>query len=293
MAPPGEPAFNLRPGNFCPVPGTSGGRLAAMRQGRGAPRSSSPASRANRRPGDGRRLKLLLAVAVAVLTTLAATPAFAAAPPGPPIQGQVFCSTAGCNTQCSQFACDGAGRPITPFYIDGSPDPGCTAAGNVPSYVYNSDTNLRIGVYIDNEVDSLGSFTNRQALVNCADEVSPQQLILVGEYPAETNGNVQPTVASGQGDTVGNMLEWYPYCNGRDYYKRKLQNPPALGAMGPNGYVSQGVFVPPGCRSGATTAEQSSLRGFEWGQVNGSSFSYKIGATTIGDLLAVCDDSVC
>jgi hypothetical protein len=228
-----------------------------------------------------------------VLTVLAAAPALAAPPPGVALQGRVFCTTIGCNTQCSQFACDTAGRPITPFYFDGSRDSSCVAAGNDPLAVYNSDTNARIGVYIDNEVDSLGSFTNRQALVNCADQESPQQLILVGEYPAEANGSVQPTVSNGQGDTVGNMLEWYPYCNGHDYYKHKQQDPPALGSMEPNGYVSQGVFVPPGCRSGATAAEQSSLWSFEWGQVNGSSFTYRVGATTIGDLVATCEDSAC
>ncbi len=240
-----------------------------------------------------RRLKWSLTAAALVLAVLAAAPALAAPPPGVALQGQVFCTTTGCNTQCSQSACDSAGRPITPFYLDGPRDSSCVAAGNDPLSVYNSNTNTRIGVYIDNEVDSLGSFTNRQALVNCADQESPQQLILAGEYPAETNGNVQPTVSNGQGDTVGNMLEWYPYCNGHNYYKHKQQDPPALGSMGPNGYVSQGVFVPPGCRSGATTAEQSSLWNFEWGQVNGSSFAYRVGATTIGDLVATCDDTAC
>lgn len=240
-----------------------------------------------------RRLKWSLAAVALVLTVLAAAPALAAPPPGVALQGQVFCTTAGCNTQCSGSSCDAAGRPITPWYLGATGDSGCVAAGNDPAYVYNSDTNARIGVYIDNEVDSLGSFTNRQALVNCADQESPAQLILVGEYPAETNGNVQPAVSTGQGDTVGNMLEWYPYCNGRNYYKRKQLDPPPLGSMKPNGYVSQGVFVPPGCRSGATTAEQSSLWNFEWGQVNDSSFSYRAGATTIGDLVATCEDTVC
>jgi hypothetical protein len=182
---------------------------------------------------------------------------------------------------------------MTPFYIDGTRDPNCAANFNEPAYVYNSNSNTRIGVYVDNEVDSVGSFTNRQALVNCTDQESGQQLILVGEYPAESTDSVQPTVTNGQGDTVGNMLEWYPYCNGRDYYKHKQQYPPALSSTGPNGYMAQGAFVPPGCRSGATAAEQSNLFNLEWGYVNGSSFTYTSGATTIGDLVGTCEDSIC
>jgi hypothetical protein len=224
---------------------------------------------------------------------LAAPQAFATPPPGTPFQGQVYCATSGCNTLCSQSACDSSGRAMTPFYIDGTRDPNCTANFNAPAYVYNSNSNARIGVYIDNEVDSVGSFTNRQALVNCADQEPAQQLILVTEYPAETNGNVQPTITSGQGDTVGNMLEWYPYCNGHNYYKHQQQYPPALGSMGPNGYMAQGPFVPPGCRSGATTIEQSNLWNLEWGYVNGSTFSYIPGATAIGDLLGTCKDTIC
>jgi hypothetical protein len=182
---------------------------------------------------------------------------------------------------------------MTPFYIDATRDSNCTAKSNEPAYLYNSGTNARIGVYIDNEVDGLGSFGNRQTLVNCADQEIPQQLILVGEYPAETNGNVQPTVTNGQGDTVGNMLEWYPYCNGHNYYKHQQQYPPRLGSMGPNGYMAQGAFVPPGCRSGATATEQSNLWNLEWGRANGSTFSYTSGATTIGDLVGTCENSTC
>ena len=239
-----------------------------------------------------RGFKWAMGAAVAVTMLLSAQPALAAAPAGTPFQGQVYCTTLNCNTQCDQFACDSSQRPLTPFYIDGTRDPNCTADFNNPAYLYNSDSNTRIGVYIDNEVDGQGSFKYRQALVNCADQESPQQLILVGEYPAETSGDVQPTV-TGQGDTVGNMLEWYPYCNGRVYYKHKQQFPPPLTSLGPNGYVSQGVFVPPGCRSGATASEQSNLWNVEWGDVNGSSFTYASGATTIGDLLATCEDSIC
>jgi hypothetical protein len=241
-----------------------------------------------------RRFKCGLGAAASVLMLLLAVqPAFAAPPAGTPFQGQVYCTTLGCNTQCSQFACDSSGRALTPFYVDGTRDPNCAANFNNPAYVYNSDSNAPIGVYIDNEVDSQGSFANRQALVNCTDQESPQQLILVTEYPAETNGNVQPTVTNGQGDTVGNMLEWYPYCNGHVYYKHKQQYPAPLSSIGPNGYMSQGAFVPPGCRSGATATEQSNLWNVEWGYVNGSTFTYTAGATTIGDLLGTCEDRVC
>jgi hypothetical protein len=246
------------------------------------------------RKGSGmRRFNWGLAAAASVLMLLAAPQAFATPPSGTPFQGQVYCTTSGCNTQCSQFACDIAGRAMTQFYIDGTRDPNCSANFNNPAYVYNWATNARIGIYIDNEVDGPGSFTNRQALVNCADQEAPQQLILVGEYPAETNADVQPTVANGQGDTVGNMLEWYPYCNGHIHYKHRQQNPPPPSSTGPNGYMSQGAFVPPGCRSGATATEQSNLWNVEWGYVNGSIFTYTSGATTIGDLLGTCEDSVC
>jgi hypothetical protein len=235
------------------------------------------------------RLASGLAVAASVLTLL--VPAvFAASASAIPFQGQVYCTTAGCSTSCA-FACDSAGRPLTPFYVDGTSDPKCAANFNNPLIVFDSTTKAVLGRYIDNEVDGLGSFTNRQALVNCEDQQS-RQLILVGEYPAETGANVQPTDAGGNGDTVGNMLEWYPYCKGRDYYGHK-QTLPALGSMGPNGYMSQGVYVPPGCRSGATPTEQSSLWNTEWGNVDGSSFIYAPGATTIGDLLGTCEDSIC
>lgn len=231
---------------------------------------------------------------IAVLCAFAGLSLATAAPAASaiPFQGQVYCATTGCNTTCAQFACDGSGRPLTSFYVNGARDPNCTSNANSPALVYNSNGNGVIGRYIDNEVDSLGSYTNRQALVNCADQEAAQ-LILVAEYPAETSGDVQPTTTTGPKDTVGNMLEWYPYCNGRDYYKGKEKSPPPLGSSGPNGYIAQGVFVPPGCKSGATTAEQSSLWNLEWGYVNGSTFSYTSGATTIGDLLATCEDAVC
>lgn len=240
-----------------------------------------------------RGLKWGIGVAAVVLMLLSVQPAFATPPAGTPFQGQVYCTTFACNSQCSQFACDSSGRPLTPFYIDGTRDPNCAADFNNPAYVYNSGSNTQIGVYIDNEVDPQGTFANRQALVNCEDQESPQQLILVGEWPSETTGNVQPTVTNGQGDTVGNMLEWYPYCNGRVYYKHKQQFPPPLNSHGPNGYMSQGVFVPPGCRSGATVSQQSALWNAEWGFVNGSTFTYASGATTIGDLLGTCENAAC
>jgi hypothetical protein len=229
-----------------------------------------------------RRARWGLTAAAALLMLLSASPAFASPPPGTPFQGQVICATSGCNSQS-----------LTPFYIDRVRDPNCVANSNSPAVVYNSGTNKPIGVYIDNEVDTLGSFTNRQALVNCADKES-QQLILVSEYPAEANAGVQPTVtAGGYGDTVGNMLEWYPYCNGRNYYKHSQLNPPPLGPVGPNGYMAQGAFIPSGCRSGATVAEQASLWDLEWGYVNGSTFTDPGGTTTIGDLIGTCEDSAC
>jgi len=229
-----------------------------------------------------RRARWGLAAAVSLLMLLSASPALATPPPGTPFQGQVTCATSGCNSQT-----------LTPFYIDGVRDPKCVANSNSPAVVYNSETNAPIGVYIDNEVDPLGSFTNRQALVNCADMES-RQLILVAEYPAETNADVQPTVTvGGYGDTVGNMLEWYPYCNGRNYYKHSQLNPPPLGSMGPNGYMAQGAFIPPGCRSGATVTEQTSLWNVEWGYVNGSTFTDPGATTTIGDLIGTCENSTC
>lgn len=213
-------------------------------------------------------LQFSLGPSAATVNEAATLPAGASAatatstPGSPSLHGRIACSGySGCNTTCATFACDGLGNPMTRWYESSTGDSRCSAAGNNPVKVYNSNTSAYIGVYIDNEVDSSpGVTTNRQALVNCEGNLGTQ-IILVGLYPAETNVEL----STPQGQLTGDMLEWYPFCNHQVYYQNEY--PPAWDHFSGIGYITQLDFVPPGCSSGATSTQASDEWNYAWGQV--------------------------
>lgn len=145
-------------------------------------------------------------------------------------------------------------------------DKACQSPNEVnPTYIYNPATGALIGVYIDNEADSVpGVYAGRQDLVNCAYDQGVR-IILVGLYPNES----QAVINDPSGKPVGTMLEWFPYCGTQQLYNPLPPPRPATTALGYivqyqyNGYSS-------GCADPAapTAQENQQLLDYAWWQVD-------------------------
>jgi hypothetical protein len=204
----------------------------------------------------------------------------------PTLGGRIACSGyAGCNTSTSTFGGDAIGHPMTQWTETGqNMGSGCNY-GNFPVWMTNNAGGAHMGVYIDDSVDGNRSYTNREALISCAWNTG-QQVIIVGMGMDET-GQVldQPN-----GEQAGQILDWYPYCNG-NVISGATANPPSLGSISSLGYVIQQNYVRPGCSSGATGPEHTNMWNYAWGQVN-STYDYTINSlgrqiwSPWGDLLA-------
>jgi len=182
----------------------------------------------------------------------------------PSLGGRIACAGyPGCNTSTSTFGADAIGHPMTQWSETGSNWNGACNYANFPVTITNNANGQYMGVYIDNEVDSPGSFSERSALVSCAWQYGAE-VILVGMYPSEQHNVIDMP----NGEPAGTMLEWYPYCNGTATYSA---NPPHPGNMGSEGYVVQQYYVPPGCSSGATGTEHQSEWNAAWNGYGGYS----------------------
>lgn len=195
-----------------------------------------------------------------------------------PLIGRMACYFSGCNTSCS-WQCDELQNPLTPWE-EGPSVPasdGCVAPGYIANgvsyqaetawYVLNRSTNQPMNaVYVDNEVDALHNWTNREWLANCWNHKGV--FAIVSEAPAEDWS------ITGQ---VAVLKEWYPYCDGTFAHSGDFgytsQLPPGIKGAGyitqstNSGCIGDGTVYDPVDGATYTTGASDSEANYEWSQV--------------------------